>query len=550
MKKIKSKWLGLIAIVALAGVLPNLKAGTCTVNAGTTYQTIDGFGFASAWSGQMSSAQAGTFFGTGNGQLGFSLLRVRIDPTQNWGDETANAAKAHGYGAKVLGTPWTPPAAMKSNGNTVGGTLNTSEYAAYASYLKQAANSIGLDYVSMQNEPDANVSYESCSWTGASMATWCANNAAAVGKPIVMPESETFNSSYSDPTLNNSSARNNITVVGGHLYGATPWVYANALNNGKHVWMTEHYNNGTDIGTALTDAKECSDCMNSQWSAYIWWYAFFSGAGCDLVNGSTPELNGYALGQFARFVRPGYVRVSTTYNPSSSVSVTAYTGGGTLVIVAINQGGSSVAQSFNLQNVSVSSMTPTVTSSSANMAQGASIGVTGGSFTATLPAQSITTLVSSGSGGGGGGGGGSVANGTYKIINRNSGLALDVFGGATTNSTKIDQWTYSAASNQKWTVTSLGGGQYEIIGVGSGKALDVFGNGTANGTAIDIYTYTGGSNQKWSFTATSGGYYRITPANATGSCLDVTGGGTTKGVLVDLWNYTGGNNQQWILQAP
>jgi len=548
MKTPKVRLFSILAMIGLSVAQGRLQAGTCTVNAATTYQTIDGFGFSSAWSGQMSGAQAGTLFGTGSGQLGFSLLRVRIDPNESWGDETANAAQAHAHGAKVLGTPWTPPASMKSNGNTVGGTLNTSQYAAYASYLKQAAGSIGLDYVSMQNEPDASVSYESCSWTGSTMATWCANNASAVGKPIVMPESETFNTSYSDPTLNNTTARNNITFVGGHIYGPTPFVYANALNHGKHVWMTEHYNNGTDIGTALTDARECSECMNAQWSAYFWWYAFYSGAACDLVNGSTPQLNGYALGQFARFVRPGYVMVGTTYNPSANVYVTAYTGGGTLVIVAINQGGSAVSQPFALQNVSASAVTPTVTSGSANMSQGSSISVSGGAFTANLPAQSITTFVSSGSGTGGGGG--AIANGTYKIINRNSGLALDVKGAATTNSAAIDQWAYNAGGNQKWTVTSLGSGEYSIVGVGSGKSLDVYGAGTANGTAIDIYTSGSGANQKWSLTATSGGDYRLTPANAPGSCLDVTGASTAEGVAVDLWNYNGGANQQWSFQAP
>jgi hypothetical protein len=146
--------------------------------------------------------------------------------------------------------------------------------------------------------------------------------------------------------------------------------------------------------------------------------------------------------------------------------------------------------------------------------------------------------------------GGTVANGTYKIINRNSGEALDVVGASTANNAQIDQWPYGAGSNQKWTVTNLGSGQYSIIGVGSGKSLDVAGSGTANGTKIDIYTYSGSANQKWSFTATSGGYYRITPANATGSCLDVVGASTANGALVDLWSYNGGNNQQWIFQAP
>jgi hypothetical protein len=150
----------------------------------------------------------------------------------------------------------------------------------------------------------------------------------------------------------------------------------------------------------------------------------------------------------------------------------------------------------------------------------------------------------------GSGGGGSIANGTYKIINRNSGLALDVVGASTANGAAVDQWPYGGNSNQRWTVTSLGGGQYEIIGLGSGKSLDVSGAGTANGTGIDIYSYSGNSNQRWTFTATSNGYYRISPVSAQGSSLDVTGNSTAQGASVELWSSNGGNNQQWILQAP
>lgn len=146
--------------------------------------------------------------------------------------------------------------------------------------------------------------------------------------------------------------------------------------------------------------------------------------------------------------------------------------------------------------------------------------------------------------------GGTIANGTYKIVNRNSGLALDVKSAATTNNTPVEQWSYSGGNNQRWTVTNVGGNEYSIIGVGSSKALDVSGANTANGTKVNVYTYGGGNNQKWSFTATSGGYYRLTPAHAAGSCLDVTGASTANGALTELWSYNGGNNQQWILQAP
>jgi glucuronoarabinoxylan endo-1,4-beta-xylanase len=42
-------------------------------------------------------------------------------------------------------------------------------------------------------------------------------------------------SDYSDATLNDSTAVNNIAVVGGHFYGNGNYVHQNALNHGKHV---------------------------------------------------------------------------------------------------------------------------------------------------------------------------------------------------------------------------------------------------------------------------------------------------------------------------
>jgi hypothetical protein len=145
---------------------------------------------------------------------------------------------------------------------------------------------------------------------------------------------------------------------------------------------------------------------------------------------------------------------------------------------------------------------------------------------------------------------GNLANGTYKIINLNSGLAVDVKGLNTTNGSPVQQYAYNGGANQQWTVTSLGGSTYKIIGVQSGLALDVVGSGTANGTGIDIFNYNGAANQQWILTATSGGNYRLTPGNATGSALDVQHSGTTNSIPLQIWNYNGGNSQQWSFQSP
>jgi hypothetical protein len=145
--------------------------------------------------------------------------------------------------------------------------------------------------------------------------------------------------------------------------------------------------------------------------------------------------------------------------------------------------------------------------------------------------------------------GSSLANGTYKIINRNSGLALDVAGGVTTSGSDVDQYTYQGKSWQQWTVTKLSGGAYEITGVGSGKALDVAGASVANGAAVDIYPYKGSSNQQWVISPTSGGYMTVTGVQS-GKLLDVKGASTAVEAPIDIWQNNGGANQQWAFQAP
>jgi len=148
------------------------------------------------------------------------------------------------------------------------------------------------------------------------------------------------------------------------------------------------------------------------------------------------------------------------------------------------------------------------------------------------------------------GGGQTIANGTYRIIARHSGKALDVYGNRTANGTNVIQWRYTGANNQRWNVTHLGNGQYSIISASANKALDVSGAGTGDGTNVQIWSYGGGNNQKWTITATSGGYYRVSPVHASSKALDVNGVSTSDGANVQIWGYWGGNNQQWAFQTP
>jgi len=381
--------------LALLATLPAARADTCVIDAGENHQTIDGFGFAAVWAPVLTPAQAASFFGTGDGQLGFSLLRVYISETGDFATDAANAAIAHAWGVRVLGSAWTPPPAMKSNNSAVGGSLNPDQYGAYAAYLATAAATIGLDYVSPQNEPDIGVTYQSCFWTPAQLATWCRDFAPAVGRPIVMPESYRFDDAYADPTLNDPVAASHVAIVGGHIYGSGNTVHADGPAHGKHVWMTEHFNNDQTLAAALVDAREVSDCLSHEMNAYIWWRAFHTSlATDDLIDGATPQKNGYAIGQFSRFLRPGMVRCGATYSPNPGVYVTAYRGNG-LVVVAVNTGATSVNQAFVLRNAPpVSALELTRTSATEDMAPlaSAAVVIANNTWTAALPAQSVTTF--------------------------------------------------------------------------------------------------------------------------------------------------------------
>ena len=160
----------LLALLATA----QTQGATAIIDVGTKYQTIRGFGASTAWGSSFSSAQDPDLLWSKYSGAGLSLHRIRIDPSSGNTSELAIAQKAVTYGVSVWATPWTPPAADKSNNNTVMGTLtNPSAYATYLVNFAKTMKSKGVPLyaVSAQNEPDANVDYESCVYTGATMAT-------------------------------------------------------------------------------------------------------------------------------------------------------------------------------------------------------------------------------------------------------------------------------------------------------------------------------------------------------------------------------------------
>jgi glucuronoarabinoxylan endo-1,4-beta-xylanase len=310
--------------------------------------------------------------------------------------QVATAQLAHALGVKIIASPWTPPASMKTNDTIVGGELKTNSYAAYAAHLKSfidymAVRGIPLYAVSVQNEPDVTVTYESCYWNATQMLNFVKNNASSIGVKIIADESMNFSHTITDAILNDPVAVLNLSIVGGHQYGGWPASYPLAASKGKEVWMTEYLDLDTTWTHVLATGEQIHECMNAGMSAYIWWYIVrYYGP---IREDGIVMKRGYVMSQFARFIRSDYTRVDATANPQSSVYVTAYTNGTKVVIVVVNKG-SSIEQAFSIRNGSVTTMMPYVTSSTKNCDKENDITISSGKFTKSLDAYSITTFVS------------------------------------------------------------------------------------------------------------------------------------------------------------
>lgn len=129
-----------------------------------------------------------------------------------------------------------------------------------------------------------------------------------------------------------------MAIIGGHIYGGGLSNYPLAKQKGKEVWMTEHYNDGTDWASCMQTAKEIHDSMTvAEFNAYVyWWLKDYKGdAGYmgPINSNGMLTMRGYVLGQWAKYVRPGAVRVDATYNPSQNVYTSAYKSGNKVGII-------------------------------------------------------------------------------------------------------------------------------------------------------------------------------------------------------------------------
>lgn len=399
------------------------QAGDVTVNPSTTYQTMDGFGIADVWQSKSGSTTALTtlLFDPVNG-IGLTLLRIGIDGTSGKPNIMGDAAFVDGpaivkFGGKVWAAPWSPPASMKDNGNVNnGGHLKTEDYDAWASvlaafpaYYKQQSG-VDLYAISAQNEPDFTASYQSCLYDKTQMNAFIkvlGPKLAALDPPVgvLAAEPDTWGNlwngdGFGTAILGDSTVSPLVTVIATHDYdngnskSTTRPAPPAGANTTHHLWETEiTYSSGASVTAALDIARGIYAAVTSGgvngW-LYWWTEAFMDGG-----SASSPPKRVYGMGNFSKFVRPGYVRTGVTGAPSA-VQIVSFVSptDGTTVIVALNGGSSAQALSFFVAGSAwPASVTPYETSAAASLAAGAPIALSGARFSASLPGQSITTFV-------------------------------------------------------------------------------------------------------------------------------------------------------------
>jgi glucuronoarabinoxylan endo-1,4-beta-xylanase len=497
---------------------------------------MDGFGGGITWGNNVLHANSSkaAIYDLLFTDLGLDIVRIRNvygrsdNSTTDHDRQTYVAAKARNSEIKFLISSWSPPADLKDNGSVLGNGDNpyatlvyqngSFVYNEFASYWNSSLNSyaslgLTLDYVSIQNEPDYDATWESCClrpveevYNGKLFPGYntCLDRVYAQ-----LPTSIKFVGPEATGVVNNRVQdfvdvldTSKLSVVAHHLYNggdtANPDTYNANLQSmsakypGKTVWQTEF-----DQCSPFKTAWLMHNCIvEGRASAYIHWKAIWSAPDdrsfIAVNSGSGYSINKYFyyFKQFSKYISAGHKRVAASSN-SSDVKMSAYLNPSNtqLTVVLINKGAASQTMALNIGGYPITGSAVYRTSSSENFV---SVGALGSGNTVTLPAQSVSTAVLT------------IAIDSYTID------ASAAAGGSIAPS---GQRTVSEGGSQTYTITPATG--YAVAGV----LVD----GASVG-AVASYTFTNvNANHTISATFTAASSYSITASAGTGGSISPSG---------------------------
>ena len=345
------------------------------------------------------------------------------------------------YGVtNVFADAWTAPAFMKTNDATDNGgalcgtpsaTCSSGDWRqAYANYLVQyakdyAAAGVPLTYIGPENEANLSTSYDSMQLTPAQTANFLdvlgptlASSGLSTKMECCATEGWDYAQQYAAAIEADPTASADTAVFTSHGYTEAPTTPLSGWS--KPAWETEWstfeswdpaWDDGTDA-SGLTWAQHIYQGLTgANLNAFLYWWGSTTPSengdneGLIQINGSTVSASGrlWAFANYSRYVHPGAVRIAAT-SSNSAVDLAAFKNtDGTVAVVALNTGTSADPITYSVSGTGTpngATVTPYLTNSSSDVAAQASTSVSGGSFSASIPARSLVTYVlgSTGSG--------------------------------------------------------------------------------------------------------------------------------------------------------
>ena len=436
-------------LVGCAAMATASFASTVTVDVTEEHQVIRGFGgmVHNEWQGGngLSEADAKIAFGTGDGTIGLNTLRIPVYANSSSFNKEVNAAK---YAKKYAGddfilyaTPWTSPYAGANQ------HMSSSNYQKYVDHLNSFTaymkeQGVPLFAISISNEPD---------WCG-EWACWSADEIYNFtkgyadqmrknGTKVISTESFQYNKGLYDKVLNDANALKNWDILGAHFYasdrntGDNFFEYKLADQKGIERWMTEHYTESQGSGNDWRTIRNTGDQANQNrrdtvnamdvgyeihramvvgnFTQYTWWYIRRCyglimekdfGNKLQVPQNEIGKISkrGYVMSQFARFVRPGAIRVGATAKPEANLFASAYksSAGDSVIVVLVNRDyKNNKTVTINVQGADVQSFHVYTTSEAKNAEYEGEVEVKNNSVTITTDPGStnnkdcIVTLV-------------------------------------------------------------------------------------------------------------------------------------------------------------
>jgi glucosylceramidase len=282
---------------------------------------------------------------------------------------------------KIIATPWSPPAWMKTSGSMIQGSLLPSAYAPLAKYFvrfvrEYEAAGVPIYAITMQNEP-VNVpsDYPGMNMTAREQAEFLANylgpafRDARLKTKIMVFDHNWDLIDYPIQVLSDPKAAAFAAGIATHCYGGTPTAQ-NELHErffGKEIWLTECSGGEWQTGKLLQQQVRLIISATRAWaeSVVLWNLAlnqvhepFLGGCktcrGVITVNDSTqpaqvtPTVDFTALAHASKFVTPGAYRIeSNSFDQGSLEDVAFRNPDGSLVLLVLNSSNAYVT--FNIE---------------------------------------------------------------------------------------------------------------------------------------------------------------------------------------------------------